>query len=326
VSDIPLEGWVPIRLFWQAAEPLVEWCYLGRQRFALPFFDSTIQVALESPFNRLFRHHTTMETLAEWARSSPGIAPSGFIFHMSRCGSTVISQMLASLEENVVVSEAGPVDALARAHLRAPLVPEERRIQWLQWMVSALGQRRAGGETRYFLKLDARTTFEMPLLRKAFPQVPWIFLYRDPVEVLVSLVNRPSSMTTPGMGENLLGLPMPEIADLGMEQYAARVLALLCEKACRQFPDRHGKLVNYREIPEVVWRELPGHFNFHLESAAIERMQQAAGWHAKEPARRFEADSARRQSEASEKIRRAAEQWVAPHYARLEELRLQGLA
>ena len=40
--------------------------------------------------------------------------PSGFIFHMSRCGSTVISQMLAALAEHVVVSEAGPIDALAR--------------------------------------------------------------------------------------------------------------------------------------------------------------------------------------------------------------------
>jgi hypothetical protein len=245
---------------------------------------------------------------------------------MSRCGSTVISQMLASLEENVMVSEAGPVDALARAHLRAPLTPEEQRIEWLQWMVSALGQRRAGKEARYFLKLDARTTFELPLLRKAFPQVPWIFLYRDPVEVLVSLVNRPSSMTTPGMGENLLHLPMSEIADMAMEEYAARVLGRLCEEAARQFPSRQGMLVNYRQIPESVWSELPGHFGFPLASEAIERMQQAAGWHAKEPGRRFEADSARRQSEASEKVRLAAEQWVAPQYARLEELRLQGVA
>ncbi len=326
MSQLPLHGWVPIRLFWQGSEPLVEWCYLGRERFTDPFFDSTIQLALQSPFNRLFRHHTTMATLGEWSRRSPGIRPSGFIFHMSRCGSTVISQILASVAEHVVVSEAGPIDAIARAYLRAPQAPVEQRIEWLQWMVSALGQRRAGCEERYFIKFDARTTFELPLLRQAFPEVPWIFLYRDPVEVLVSLVSRPSSMTSPGMGENLLGLPMAELAGITTEEYAARVLGLLCETAGRQFPDDRGLLVNYRQIPDVVWEKLAGQFGFPLPARAMERMKTAAGFDAKDRSRRFEGDSVRRQTEASAEIRRAAEQWAAPGYTMLEQLRVQGLA
>jgi hypothetical protein len=319
VSGVPLTGWVPIRLFWQGTEPLVEWCYLGRERFTHPFFDTTIQLALQTPFNSLFRHHTTMSTLAEWSQRSPGIKPSGFIFHMSRCGSTVISQLLASLAENVVVSEAGPLDALARAHLRAPAAPLDQRIAWVQWMVSALGQRRAGGEQRYFLKFDARTTFELPLLRQAFPEVPWIFVYRDPVEVLVSLMARPSTMSTPGMGDQ-------QIAGMTMEEYAARVLGRLCETAGQHFPDQRGMLVNYRQIPAVVWEDLPRHFGFELTAGAIERMKEAATLDAKDRGRRFEGDSARRQTEASEEIRRAAEQWVTPKYERLERLRGQGLA
>ncbi len=325
MSDLPLHGWVPIRLFWQGAEPLVEWCYLGSERFTHPFFDSTIQLALQRPFNSLFRQHTTMAALGEWSQRSPGIRPSGFIFHMSRCGSTVVSQMLASLAEHVVVSEAGPLDALARAHLRAPLASVERRIEWLQWMVSALGQRRAGCEERYFIKFDARTTFELPLLRQAFPEVPWIFLYRDPVEVLVSLAGRPSSMTTPGM-EQLLGLPVSPNTGLSIEEHTAQILGLLCETAGRQFPDERGLLVNYRQIPAVVWEKLPGQFGFTLPAGGMEPMRAAAGLDAKNRSRRFEGDSARRQAEASAEIRRAAERWVAPAYQRLEELRVQGLA
>jgi hypothetical protein len=326
VSRVPLAGWVPIRLIWQPTEPIVEWCYLGRERFIHPFFDGTIQLALQTPFNRLFRHHTTMATLAEWAQRSPGIPPSGFTFHMSRCGSTVVSQLLASLPENVVVSEAGPIDALARAHVRAPSSSLEQRIAWLQWTVSALGQPRAGSEQGYFIKFDARTTFELPLLRQAFPEVPWIFVYRDPVEVLVSLVNRPSNMTTPGMGGNLLGLPMSQIAGMAMEEYAARVLGLLCEVASRQFPDQRGMLVNYRQIPEVVWEQLPRHFRFNLAAGASQRMKEASTLDAKDRGRRFADDSLRRQAEASDDIRRAAELWVAPQYKELERLRAQGLA
>ena len=126
----------------------------------------------------------------------------------------------------------------------------------------------------------------MPLLRQAFPDVPWIFLYRDPVEVLVSLVARPSNMTTPGMGDNLLGLPPHEIAGMAIEDYAARILGLLCDSAIRQFPDKRAMLVNYNQIPQVVWQQLPGHFGFDLTGEAIERMQEAGGLDAKnrEPA------------------------------------------
>ena len=324
MSALPFEGWVPIRLIWQAAEPLVEWCYLGRQRFTHPFFDTTIQLALESPFNSLFRHHTTMATLRDWSLESPGILPAGFIFHMSRCGSTVVSQILASLPENVVVSEAGPIDAVARAHMRAPAASLEQRIAWLQWMVSALGQRRGGSEQRFFIKFDARTTFDLPLVRQAFPEVPWIFLYRDPVEVLVSLVARPSAMTTPGMAQSLPGLTMSQMAGMPLEECAGRVLGLLCETASRQFPDPRGLLVNYRQIPDVVWRGVAEHFGFHPEAAAIERMQEAGALDAKDRQRRFAADSLRRQAEASEAIRQAARQWVTPWVEKLEQLRLQG--
>ena len=139
---------MPIRLFWQGSEPLVEWCYLGRERFTHPFFDSTIQLALQRPFNSLFRQHTTMAALGEWSQRSPGMRPSGFIFHMSRCGSTVVSQMLAALAEHVVVSEAGPLDALARAHRGAGGAAD--RVAAMD--ESALGQRRAGCEERYFIK------------------------------------------------------------------------------------------------------------------------------------------------------------------------------
>ena len=318
MNPLPLEGWVPIRLIWQGPEPVVEWCHLGRARFTHPFFDGTIQPALETPFNRLFRHHTTMAALADWAARSPGIPPSGFVLHMSRCGSTVISQMLAALPGNVVISEAGPLDAIARAYLRTPSATLAQRVEWLRCMVSALGQPRSGEESRYFIKFDARTTLELPLLRQAFPRVPWVFVYRDPVEVLVSLENSPNAMTTPGMGENLAGMLAPP------EEYAARVLGRLCDAAIAHFPAGGGLLVNYNQIPDIVCRALPAHFGIDWDSASIARMKEASLQHAKHPGRRFASDSARRQAEASPAIRLAAQLWAAPQYQKLENLRAQG--
>jgi hypothetical protein len=317
VSDLPLAGWVPIRLFWQGSEPLVEWCYLGSERLTEPFFDFTIHLALEKPFNRLFRHQTTMAVLSEWRQTSPGLDPSGFIFHVSRCGSTVISGLLATMEGNVVVSEAGPIDALARAHHRAPGASLEQRIAWLQWMVSALGQRRSGNEDRYFIKFDALSTLQFELLQQAFPDVPWIFVYRDPVEVLVAMMEMPRII--PGMGPNLL--PMTDISGMTIEEYSARVLGLLCDTAIQHFPSKRGMLVNYRQLPDLVWSKLPAHFRFELPAAALERMREAGALNIKDRSRRFESDSEQRRADASEEIRNLAAQWVQPQYEMLESLR-----
>jgi hypothetical protein len=317
VSGLPLAGWVPIRLFWQGAEPVVEWCYLGNERLTEPFFDFTIHLALNKPFNRLFRHQTTMATLEEWRQTSPGLDPSGFIFHVSRCGSTLISGLLATMEGNVVVSEAGPIDALARSHHRAPGASLEQRIAWLQWMVSALGQRRSGAENRYYIKFDALTTLEFELLEQAFPNVPWIFVYRDPVEVLTAMMDMPRIV--PGMGPNLL--PVADISGMTIEEYAARVFGLLCDTVIRHFPCKGGMLVNYRQLPDLVWSDVPGHFGFELPTGAVERMQETAALNIKDRSRRFEPDSEQRRAEASDLVRQMAAQWVQPQYEKLERLR-----
>jgi hypothetical protein len=78
-------------------------------------------------------------------------------------------------------------------------------------------------------------------------------------------------------------------------------------------------------MEECAGREVAGHFGLDPPAADIERMQEAGALDAKNKTRRFEADSARRQAEATEEVRRAARQWVTPWYEQLEQLRGQGL-
>jgi len=37
-----------------------------------------------------------------------------------------------------------------------------------------------------FFKFQSVLTFSLPEIRKAYPSVPWIFVYRNPVQVMVS--------------------------------------------------------------------------------------------------------------------------------------------
>ena len=167
-----LRDWVPIRIFWNGTEPAIDWCYFGGVRFTDSFFEQTVTRVLRDPFPSVFRHHTPVEAVEELYGLDPGIQPSGFIFHMSRCGSTLITQVLAALPNHIVISEAPILDDALRAHHAHPEVSLDAYAQWVRWIASALGRRRLPEESRFFIKLDCWHIYELPLLRRAPAGLP----------------------------------------------------------------------------------------------------------------------------------------------------------
>ena len=209
MSGPELRGWTPIRVYWQDDEPMVDWCLLGDEHFSDPFFDQTIDRCLRSPFRMLFRHQTPIAALGDVAGPRPSVPPAGFVFHMSRCGSTLVSQMLAAHREHIVISEAGPIDTVLQSHRRRPGIGDELRIEWLRGLLAAYGQPGCSPAQRLFVKFDSWSVLDLPLVARAFPDVPWVFVYREPVEVLASHARERGSQMVPGMLEpGLLG-PRP---------------------------------------------------------------------------------------------------------------------
>ena len=155
--------WIPLRIVWTDSRPMVDWGYLGRRRFTEPFFAQTIGPCVRHPADLLFRPQTPLEQLGEIAASQPALAPTGFIFHMSRCGSTLLSQMLAASPANVVLSEAGPIDDILRGHFGRADIMEEQRVQWLRWLISVLAWRRHPAEQKVFIKFDCWHIRKRPL-------------------------------------------------------------------------------------------------------------------------------------------------------------------
>lgn len=312
-----LAGWTPIRLRWQGGEPCVDWCHTGGEPFTDPFFEQTVERCLSRPFSLLFQRETGIEALEEWSAASPGLRPSGFVFHLSRCGSTLVSQMLAASPRNVVVSEAPAVDAVLRACLAG-----RGRAEWLRFLLSALGQPRRGGEDRFFVKLTAWSALALPVVREAFPDVPWIFVYRDPVEVIASHARqRGSQMIPAAVPPELFGLDLASAVAMPLDEYCARVLRAICVGAIALLREGGGLAVRYRDLPAAALGPVLDHFE--VEAGAGERalMAAAARRDAKRPSAAFEPDSERKQREATPEMREAAERLVAPLVAELEALR-----
>ncbi len=321
MTHASLDGWVPIRFYWEGGEPRVDWCRLGERRFTEPFHSDTIEKALRLPFHLAFRRQTSVETLRERRAQRPGIRPTGFVFHMSRCGSTLAAQMLAALPANVVLSEASPIDSVLRANLKSADVTDEQRCDWLRAMVAALGQPRAGAETRLFVKFDSWHVLELPLIRRAFPDTPWIFLHRDPVEVLVSQMRQRGSQMVPGvLDAATLGIDLAQALHMAPEEYCAHILGRFCQTALDHHRDG-GRLVPYRELPDAVWTDLAGFFATPWSEAEIDAMKAKTRFDAKTPSMCFSDDRSRKQSEATDLVRRMAATWVEPAYAQLEAVR-----
>ncbi len=322
MSALRFDGWVPFRLFWQDTKPGVEWLYMGAKQFTDPFFEETIYFEAQTPFNSLFRFRTLLAALADWHAASPGLQPAGFIFHLSRCGSTLVTRMLASLPESLVLSEPGVVDRMLRSQERAPDASLEQRAAWLQWLVSALAQRRTGREQRLFIKFDPRNIADLPLLLHAFPGVPWIFVYRNPVEVLVSNMRSPARFVTPGiLGPDFLDFDASQVPAMDEDEYAARVLGTVAATAARHAGAAHPMLVEYSQLPGILCDGVASHFGIRLTPAERRQLEEVAAFDAKHPKQPFSSDIESKRRGATPRLRQLAEQWIAPHYARLQELR-----
>ena len=301
---------------------MVDWGHLGARRFTDPFFAQTIEECVRHPADLLFRPRTPLEELGEIGPSQPGLRPTGFIFHMSRCGSTLISQMLARRPENLVLSEPSPVDMVLRAHFRNPAITEVQRIQWLQWLVAVLAWRQQPEERYFFIKFDCWHTLFLPLIQRAFPGVPWIFVYREPMEVMASHLGHRGAQMIPGVLEpGLFGWDAATASRMTLHEYGARALARMCEAALLQVQGGTGKLVNYRQLPGAVWPALMDYWQLNLSADATAQMLAAAQMNAKNPCLPFAADSQAKRDLSPAVLGPVVEQWLQPVYQQLESQR-----
>lgn len=312
MERLNFEGWLPIRVWQEAGQWQVDWCWFGDTRLHQPFFRDAVEDALRLPFNQAFRRKTALSTLADWQACSPGLTPSAFIFHASRCGSTLVSQMLARLDNHIVISEPPPLDALLRSDLPAV----ERRAA-IKGLLSAYGQCRRGVEQRLVIKLDAWNIGELPLLRECFPEAPWLFLYRDPLEIAVSHLRRPGVHMVPGMiGASVLD---DEFPFSGREDYIARRLGQLLASGLAQCQAFGGWAVNYSELPQAMAGRLAAFFALDIEQRR--QVFAAVGQHAKQPSQVFVGDGDDKRREASALLHERVERCAREPYEALEQLR-----
>jgi hypothetical protein len=184
----------------------------------------------------------------------------------------------------------------------------------LRAMVSALGRAR-NGERRCCIKLDSWHILAHPLIQAAFPDVPWVYLFREPVEVLVSQMRMRGYQTVPELvpsGLYDLGTALP-----GPESLCARIFAKHHEAAIQALANPQGLAVEYAGLPDALAERIAPHFGIHLTLEARSALQRAGRRDAKAPAALFVPDAARKQKDASPAILEAARRHLDALHAEL---------
>ena len=308
-----LARWTPIRFDFSGSAPAVDWADLTDERFAEPFFDQTVVQWASGPRSTpLVR--TGLEGLAA-LDAEPSLEPAGMIFHLSRCGSTLVSRLLGTLPGVVVIAEPSPLNTLLG--IDPSRVDQSALIQVVRLLVRALGRRRHGDEQRLVLKCTSWNIRQRAILAAAFPDTPWTWVQRDPSRVLTSLLAEPPGWLRlqdwPQGAKQRFGIDPATVPAMTRAEFGAHALGAMLEAAAAADPAER-LCVDHAELPDAVWERVVPHFGLDADDAAVARMTDESRFYSKDSAPRVFAGDAPAQRAVTDEIRAAAQRFAEPGY------------
>jgi len=286
----PLSNWIPYKLLEIDNEIYFEWIYLADLRYAEPFFEETIAKCRSHAYNsNRFKVITTAENLIDWSSILISAELKSLIFHVSRCGSTMISQSLATSSENIMISEAPIIDEI----LRNDNLDFHKKTVLLKAVMALLGQKRFPEQKHLIIKLDAWHIFNAYFLRSIFSETPFALLYRNPIEVLKSHQKLAGMHMIPNLlPANIFGITDKEMGEISLYQYGALVL----EKYFQEFldfykSDQKVTKLDYNEGMKNVIEKFISFIHVDYSDAELEKMYERLNKHSKNENAVFEGDS-----------------------------------
>jgi hypothetical protein len=288
--ETAIKNWIPYKLLPQHAneELLCKWLYLGNELMTAPFFDQTISQCKSLPQNSKLKSSVSSVSIFEhWSKQINSIEPTAFVFHVSRCGSTLLSQLLSVQAENIVLSEVPFFDELLRTGFNLQQMNELLSV--LKSSIKLYGARRNSMQKNLFVKTDSWHIHFYKELRVLYPDVPFIFLYRRPDEVIRSHQKLRGMQAVPGVIEPaLFGFDANEVMQMNFDEYTAEVL----ESYMRAFinilkSDKNSMAINYNEGAMNMMYKIAAFTKLPISADDEAVMIQRAGFHAKYPGEKF---------------------------------------
>jgi hypothetical protein len=226
---------------------------------------------------------SSIDVLPEWATTTDNIEPTAFIFHVSRCGSTLLSQMLSLQKSNIVLSEVPFFDDLLRYGKKENCLPQTLPI--IKAAIDLYSTKRNAEYKNVFIKTDSWHIHFYKELRELYPTTPFFFLYRKPDEVVQSQQKKRGMQAIPNLIEaNVFGFNKEEISTMPLDEYMGMVIESYLEKfyAILQ-KDKNCFALNYHTGAMEMINTIATKIALHITKEEYVAMEQRAGFHAKFP-------------------------------------------
>jgi len=322
-SPEQLKSWLPVDAIIEEGRPALAWMDFSEVVLAEPFFHETVERL--SAIQKHSTQITELEALLQLEKISDHLPPTAFIFHSSRCGSTLLANACRALDGSIVVGEAPVIDKLVSRFFTDAGPDSGKELLYLVLVkaaISAFGQRRLGNERYFFVKFACTSSLQMSRLRRIFPTVPFVFLYRDPVEVMVSNVRsvpqwmRPES--NPAAAAAIVDVGVNQVDAIGAAEFCARALGRFFSEADSN-RDLNTRLINYNQLSPELIVELIRSFGIEPSVRETGTIEKVTRLYSKDPNRTqtFVSDSESKKSSASPLIVEMARKWAMRSYERL---------
>lgn len=258
-------------------------------------------------------------------------------FHESRCGSTLVANSLLAMNpgKHRTYSESQP-----GAHALKSICGEsysrcsmDQAAKILQDTVYVMSRTNDPIEERVFYKFQSITSKHIKVFQKAFPEVPWLFIYRDPVQVMMSHIKDDPTMQHAKCVYTQNHNPPDDIIAIAerhgrkakqmpKEEYCAAHLAAITESAVNALND-YAIPINYDGLIEFLYtKALPRIWGRPLTSQEISNIQKVSQTYSKGRGKKhteFQGDSEQKDKAASEQVRDAAALILKESYDALED-------
>lgn len=317
-----LKGWLPVDAVVVEGRPGLWWMEMTGVRLAEPFFQQTVERARKDNRRELF---TEFDVLLQLEKQIESVEPTGFIFHSSRCGSTLVANACRAVSDSIVLSEANAIDKLIARFITDADNPVKESLYsvLLRGVVHALAQRRFSSEQHLFIKFACCSFAQLERIKRIWLNVPWLFLYRDPVETIVSNMRD----VPPWLVDNdrrILASIIGDAGEMGLEELCARTIGSLYTTAYN-LADGNSMLLNYNQLSVPVIASVLNFFKIDLSSEELEAIARTTQTYSKEASgtRAFVADTDSKQKLASDLVREMSERWAAEPYRLLEQKRIR---
>lgn len=316
------DGWIPGRMGQEDnGSPYLELAHIEDKKLMGAF----IRFDLE---RSNIKTHLPLDILLQEDKfSRQSIMPAGFIFHLSRCGSTLLSEMFRTLPRVKVVAEPMVIGQLFQI-LRGD---EGSHVVALQNLIGMYQQSLCKDGERLIFKFSSWNAMAVKIFQMAFPTTPCIFLYRDPFEIMISMLGKPPAWLSRDLINRVLAENKKNIHrnlskdmfskmlfsvyysdDISNTELFSRALGEIC-KSILNAP-QSLLLMDYRSLPDAMPDKIAPFFDVSIEGAEFDRVMKTTQTDIKSYGRKneFLPDFEIKQKAITAEIRQAVERNVLP--------------